>query len=307
MNDSLDAPLQRLRGLGDHLQIELFAQRDDLLPFPLAGNKVRKLRAEFSSLHEVPDVVVTNGAVNSNHCRTVALMAAERGIAAHLVLHGSPQDESTGSPALRLLNELGARTSVVTPDAIASKIAAVRAGALAAGLRAHVIPGGCHSPAGANAYQEAGLAVFERLRPEFVFVACGTGATHGGLAAASALVSPSPAVIGVSVARSAERGIPQVEQAAAWAGADGIDIEFDDSFRAGGYGHTDPRTDAAVALGWSHGFPLDATYTAKAFAALIDYARRGVLTGRRVLFWHTGGLWNHLDRLQTPQPENEGD
>lgn len=294
MNMPVHAPLEKFQRLGDLLGIELYVQRDDLLAFPLAGNKVRKVRAELRTLSFTPELLITNGAINSNHCRTVALAAAELGISTHLVLHDSSKCDQTNSPALRLFRNIGARTTVVPPDCIASEISAIRERARDSGIRAHVIPGGGHSPAGALAYREAGLEVFRRLRPDVVFVASGTGATHGGLAAAATHLPSPPRVIGVSVARSADIGVAQVQQAAAWCGAASAAVDFDDRFRAGGYGMEDDATHEAVHLGWSNGLPLDSTYTGKAFAALIHYAQSKQLQNARVLFWHTGGLWNYL-------------
>lgn len=65
-------------------------------------------------------------------------------------------------------------------------------------------------------------------------------------------------------------------------------------FIAGGYGLADERVNDAVALGWKNGLRLDPLYIGKAFSGLISYARSGELGGKKVLFWHTGGLWNFL-------------
>lgn len=289
MNPSVGAPVQHLDRLGRHLGIELYAQRDDLLPFPLAGNKARKLHAELKGFRAVPSILVTNGAVDSNHCRTTAWMAAELGVQSHLVLHGRSEGHAT---SLRLLDALGATYTIVHPDDIASAIAeAVRRAHLAGGTP-HVIPGGGHSPRGARVYRRVGRRVLRTVGADVTFVASGTGATHGGLTAAAELEGERTRVVGVSVARQAERGVAAVAEAAAWAGAPNATIEFWDDYRAGGYGLSDERIDEAVALGWRFGLPLDATYTGKAFAALIDHARANRRS--RVLFWHTGGLWNFV-------------
>jgi len=293
---ALSAPLQHFEQLGRTLGIDLFVQRDDLLPFPLAGNKVRKIRAELAALRELPDLLVTNGGIESNHCRTVALFAARLGIDCHLVLHGTP-DAAALSPALALLHTCGARTTVVPPSEIRTTVQQIRDETTDQGRSLHVIPGGAHSRAGATAYSTTGIQVFQDLRPDVVIVASGTGATHGGLAAAASLGGVAPRVVGISVARPWDRGVHAVEEAAAWAGATDAAVEFDDSFRAGGYGPGDDLTLEAVALGWRYGLPLDSTYTGKAFSGLLAYARQGYLKSSRVLFWHTGGLWNQITSL----------
>lgn len=293
-------PIHELGRLGRHLGLTLAAARDDLLSFPLASSKVRGLDAHLASLRTI-DAVVTNGGIDSNHCRTLAFMAAERGIAVHLVLHGEP-DEVASRASLRIYTELGATYEVVAPEDIQSAIDLRRSDWKQACRRVAVVPGGCHTPAAAAAYRDEAIRVFDDWGPDVVVVASGTGAIQGGLVAAAAQVAPTPRVVGISVARDVGRGVGPVRAAAAWAGSPDAAIEFRDEFRDGGYGRWGKATARAVELGWSHGLPLDGTYTGKAFRALTDLAHSGELKGRRVLFWHTGGLWNYLSSAIADPP-----
>jgi D-cysteine desulfhydrase len=291
------APLQHWQRLGAKLGIDLYVQRDDLLPFPLAGNKVRKIIADLKSLPALPDVLITCGGIDSNHCRTAAWIAALCGFRSHLVLHSEGRAISPASRAFRLLESLGATYEVVSPEAIHDTLESAAERFRAGGLTTYIQTGGCHTPAGARAYRDTGVPVFDELRPDTVFVASGTGATQGGLVAAAQASVAHPRVYGVSVARRSDRGIPPIREAALWAGAIDPVIDFDDSYIAGGYAHNGPDTEAAVELGWRYGLPLDGTYTGKAFAGLIEQARVGLLDGQRVLFWMTGGLWNSMEQL----------
>ncbi len=289
-----ESPVVFEASLSDFLDVRLLVKRDDLLPFPLAGNKVRKLTAEFASVGTMPELVITNGAVNSNHCRTLAIMAARAGVAAHCVLHGDAESASS-QLSLTMLRSLGCTFEVVEPSQIAIAIDRARLRAEDDGAAVRVIAGGCHTPAGARAYLDIGLAEFSAHQPDVVVVASGTGATQGGLAAAAARSLSSPRVIGVSVARDVERGIAPVREAAAWAGAPEASIEFLDGYRDGGYGRWTQATQSSLDLAWKHGLLVDHTYTAKAFAALVDRVTIGdIPRGSTVLFWHTGGLWNYL-------------
>ena len=292
--EPMHSPLESHESLGDALGIRLLVKRDDLLPFPLAGNKVRKLLAELDSLEVPPDLVISNGAMASNHCRTLAFIAARRGIRVHLVLHGGVDDRA--SAALRLLGDLNASFSVVDPSQISSTIRAVAEDGLSRRERVHVIAGGCHTPAGAAAYRRATVQLLDVCTPDAIVLASGTGATQGGIVAGAALRTSSCVVIGVSVARATSRGVGPVREAARWAGAsDDVPITFLDGYRDGGYGLHGATTDAAVRMGWRHGLPLDPVYTGKAFAGLLDLLRLGRLTkGTTVLLWHTGGLANYL-------------
>lgn len=303
-----ESPTEELGLLGRHLGVTLLAKRDDLLPFPLAGNKARKLRAEFNALSTEPDLIVTNGAVASNHCRTVAIMCAMRGMACHLVLHGDPDDDGT-SASVRMLRDLGARYTIVSPGRISDAIAEVVRTSEGSGGVPHVLPGGCHTPAGAVAYRDAAHTVLDEQRPSWVIVASGTGATHGGIAAAAHARGDHAQVVGISVARTAERGVAAVSEAARWAGAPtDLAIDFRDEHVDGGYGHYEQETLEAVSLGWRFGLPLDPTYTGKAFAGLLAMVGSGEISrDDRVLFWHTGGLMNYLAPTAAPRRGLRGD
>lgn len=290
MEIDLTPIVQRWDKLGSALGTELFVVRDDLLPFPLAGNKVRKLAAEFRIMPHSTTLVISNGGIDSNHCRTAAWFAALHGVRSHLVLHGACAE---GGRALEMLRALGATYQVVRPTGIAETLSAAASHERDRGGVPVVIPGGCHSRAGAIAYRDAGLSVLREIHPNSVYVASGTGATQGGLIAAAARSASPPKIVGISVARDRGHGSIAVEEAARWAGADQASICFDDGFRAGGYARQDERTVDAVRFGWEHGLPLDGTYTGKAFAAILEAGRAGRLPPRTV-FWHTGGLWNWI-------------
>ena len=66
---------------------------------------------------------------------------------------------------------------------------------------------------------------------------------------------------------------------------------MDDAFVGEGYGVSTPASREALELAArSEGLYLDPTYTSKALAGLIAYARDGRFAkGEKVLFWHTGG------------------
>ena len=70
-------PLEYLPRLSDHLGREIFIKRDDVTPLAMGGNKLRKL--EFlaaDALREGADTLITAGAIQSNHVRQTAAVAA---------------------------------------------------------------------------------------------------------------------------------------------------------------------------------------------------------------------------------------
>ncbi|QRO86719.1 1-aminocyclopropane-1-carboxylate deaminase/D-cysteine desulfhydrase [Kytococcus sedentarius] len=270
-------------------------KRDDLLPFPAAGNKVRKLHSELQGVELRGRVLVTVGSVTSNHCRTAALMAAQRGGRAHLLLHGDLERSPGQRAALRLLAATGSTYEVVAPEQIRPRLDALLP---ELGDSAHFVYGGCHTPGGVRAYMEAAVELGDQLptQPDWIVHATGTGATQAGLIAGVREMGWSTRVLGVSIAREAPRAEEAIREGLQWVGHGNAEVLVDDRHMAGGYGMADSRVHAAVADGWRRGMPLDNTYTGKAMAGLIANISTGFLTGQ-IVFWHTGGFLTHYSQL----------
>lgn len=286
-----DSPLHSSELLSDLLDVDLYFKRDDLLPFPLSGNKVRKVSAELSELPAKTTHVVTTGDIGSNHCRTTAIMCAQLGIQCHLVLHN--QSAHAYSAALELFEVLNATYTVVPVSEIAESISSYCERITEEGGVIHTIPGGCHTRAGANAYANA----VSRLKTQFdaVIVASGTGATQGGIVGGLLGLGRDTPVYGISVARDYHHGVHPVLEAAQWVYPETrlANIIFLDQFRAGGYGKVDQNVIEAIYWAGRAGIIVDPTYTGKAMYGLRELVKSGAIAaGKRVLFWHTGGLGN---------------
>src|SRR4051812_3727988 len=66
--------------------------RDDLFPFLGGGNKARKIGYISNDIAAKNcNAVVTTGGIQSNHCRALAVLAAQKGWKCTLVLHGDEQ------------------------------------------------------------------------------------------------------------------------------------------------------------------------------------------------------------------------
>lgn len=267
-------------------------KRDDLLPFPLGGNKYRKLTYELRTVNPSRHQIVTVGSASSNHCRTIALMAARLEIPTHLVLHR----DANPSSAIALLRDVGAHFTIVEPNQIAEEVELIRLSIIDKGKDPYVIPGGCHTVAGVAAYADAVEELAKQIgkAPDVIVVASGTGATQAGIIAGCVRQGWQTTVKGISVAREYDRGRGAVIEALSWICHDHEEeIEFVDTYRAGGYGKTNSRIEMALRAGWSRGLPLDRTYTGKAFAALQDLVEC-TKEPTTIVFWHTGGLMQYL-------------
>lgn len=291
---TLPSPLHRLDRLSDRWGLDLWIKRDDLIPQCLGGNKVRKVHRILDAVRlrgDLPDLVVTNGGANSNHARVVALMGAQLGCRVHLVLHGAPPDPAEGLCNAYFYRAASAQATYVDASAIAATLDAVATDARARGERVLVIPGGGHSPEAVDAYAEAVTEL--PFPPDVIVHASGTGGTQAGLIAGVARAATATRVIGISVARAAERGAAEVVRLLP-PEVPVSTVEFNDAFRFGGYErHTPELLDFIDGVIRFEGVPLDPTYTGKAMFGLERLAAEGQIpVGARVVFWHTGGLLN---------------
>jgi len=321
----LPTPLERMERLSAALNgPEIWIKRDDQTGLATGGNKTRKLELLIGeALEQDADVVLTVGAVQSNHCRQTAAAAARAGLGCVLVLRGSapPQSQWTGN---LLLNDLlGARLWWAEERDPLDALAEAATAEQAAGRRPYVIPYGGSNALGASAYalafeelwaQSERLSQGERLRFDRVIFASSSGGTHAGLVVGAKACGYEGQVLGISVDKTGGHLIETVEALLAPTAARlGLDLRFgpqdvqaDDRFMGGGYAVlTGAEREAIRMVARTEGILLDPVYTGKAMAGLIGLVRRGeVGAGERVLFWHTGGspaLFAYADGLLSAQ------
>lgn len=279
----------------------LLVKRDDTIGFAFGGNKVRKMRfVAADALARGADTLITAGGVQSNHARVTAATAAKLGLDCILVVNGAPPDRPTANALLDRL--LGAEVRYVAGrEDRAPAMDAAAAALRHVGRHPYVIPIGASTPLGAAAYVHAVTELLEQIAPPDVIVhATSSGGTQAGLIAGCALAGMKTRVIGISADEDAAslaatiRGI--LDGLAALLGfdhhrLDRADVAVDDAFVGGGYAVSTPQSQAAIEMAArQEGLFLDPTYTAKAMAGLIAYARRERFgPDETVLFWHTGG------------------
>ena len=273
--------------LSNLLGIELWVQEDYRLPFPFAGNKWVKLAGHYGE-GTTGVTYITNGGVNSNHCRTLAIWAAFHGHPCHLVLHND-KDEDASLP-LDFLQRLGATYTVVKSVEIADTIERIRNGLQGDGHLPVIVPGGGHASGSVIAYADYAAPVIASDSFDFIFHASGTGGTQAGICIANHEVDSAAQVVGISVARGTVRGTEVVQETIREASGLELSVDFRDEHVDGGYGPGGEKTYEAMKIAGSGGLVLDSTYTGKAFAGLLQSIRTGeIQPGAKVLFWHTGG------------------
>ena len=166
---TIPTPLTRARNLEVALgrrAPRIYLKRDDLTGLAFGGNKARKLEYLVAdALAMGSTVLVTEGAVQSNHARMTAAAAAIAGLRAVLVLDARNGAVLAGNLLLDRL--LGAEVRIV-PDKEARVAEMQRIGdeLEAAGERPYVIPTGGSVPLGAVAY----VAMVQELLAQLLVV-----------------------------------------------------------------------------------------------------------------------------------------
>lgn len=278
---------------------ELWIKDDSASAASYGGSKIRKLEHYLGdALARGAREVITLGALGSHQAVATATQAARLGLACTLLLAPERADAYVNDHLAR------DRAAGAIIERVASvQLGLARAGSLARGRGAVVIPPGGSSPLGNAGFVRAGLELGEQVRlgllpaPEHVFLALGTMGSAVGLLLGLAVAGLRPEVVLVRASNpttsspaalaallAATRGtLGALEPALVRARLPPCAIEAREL--GAGYAARTASSREAVRLAGRHGLHLEPTYTGKALAALARRAREGALG--RVLFWNT--------------------
>lgn len=303
-------PLHQLPRISEDLGIDLWIKRDDLTGFAMGGNKGRKLEYLLADvLAAGKKTVVTLGASQSNFVRQAAAACSVFGIEFHAVVMDWPypdeqrrtrpsgwNDSNRLSGNLVLDRLLGANVHRLEDGTFEQLDQAARE--LAREEGAYFIPGGGSCGIGALGFVSAAHELLAQdSTVSTIIAASGSGGTQTGLTYALAQMASATRFIGVCTDDEPEMVDDFVAIAAELdeifgdplrLTRDDFDLRLD--YCGGGYGV--PSQEASNAIEYAarrEGIFLDPVYTGKAFAGLMNLAKKGELSGR-VVFWHTGGM-----------------
>ena len=302
-------PIEAMPRLSEHLGgPNLFIKRDDCTGLASGGNKTRKL--EFlvgEAIDKGADMLVTQGAVQSNHVRQTAAAACRVGLKCHGLLERRVTDaadnyETTGNVFLDQV--FGATLEFRAGGLDMNKEALEATERLRAeGHKPYFIPGGGSNEIGALGYVSCAQEIVEQSHTmakdfDWLVMATGSTGTHAGLVAGFHALGATLPVMGVSVRQPRERQIEAVlgltKRTLEKLEADDISsdkIIVDDGYVGAGYGVPADSTLEAIKLAARmEGLLLDPVYTGKGFAGLIGLTRQGFFKSTdNVLFLHSGG------------------
>lgn len=302
-------PIEPLARLSAHLGgPRLFVKRDDCTGLATGGNKARKL--EFlvgEAVSQGADMLVTHGAVQSNHVRQTAAAACRLGLKCHALLerritNANANYEGSGNV---LLDRLFGATLEYRPAGLDmnAETAAVTERLRGEGHRPYFIPGGGSNATGALGYAACAQEIVQQgletgLAFQWLVTPTGSTGTHAGLIAGLHALGHELPVMGISVRQKRDRQVSAVhalaEATATKLGAAAIPASrtlVDDGYVGEGYGIPAASTLEAITLAARmEGLLLDPVYTGKGMAGLIGLVRQGFFKPTdNVLFLHTGG------------------
>lgn len=306
----LPTPLEPMENLSRALGgPRLWIKRDDCTGLSTGGNKTRKLEFLMAeALARKADIVITQGATQSNHARQTAAAAARLGMRCHILLEdrtGSTDASYTGNGNV-LLDHLHGAAVERRPGGsdMQAEMEAVAARLTDTGQRPYVIPGGGSNPLGALGYVNAALELVNQsaergLRIDHLVHATGSAGTQAGLVVGLQALNSLIRLLGIGVRAPREKQEAMVHDLGrrTWEllGLRGElrreAVTANCDYVGGGYGVPTPgMVEAVTLLAQTEGLLLDPVYSGKGMAGLIDLVRKGRFKkDENVVFLHTGG------------------
>ena len=300
-------PIEYLKNITKYLDgPNIFIKRDDCTGLATGGNKTRKL--EFlipDAIKNKAELIVTVGAVQSNHARQTAAACTLMGLKCLIVLEQRLKDppESYMKSGNVFLNKLfGANVKVCPKNEDVSEYSEKLIKDIKSkGTNVYFIPGGGSNPVGALGYVEClNEIIKENKKYNFsqIVHATGSSGTQAGLLAGRKYFNCNIPITGICVRHKKDIQVDKVYTEAKKTCEklqckilDKSDVIVYDEYIGSGYGEpTKGMIEATKLLAREEAILLDPVYSGKAFAGLIDLIKNKKFTKNdNVLFIHTGG------------------
>ena len=300
-------PIEHLKNITKYLGgPNIFIKRDDCTGLATGGNKTRKL--EFlipDAIKNKAELIVTVGAIQSNHARQTAAACSLKGLKCLIILEQrlkDPPDAYMNSGNVFLNKLLGAEIMLCPKDQdILEYSTKVVEDIKSKGTNVYFIPGGGSNSIGALGYVECFKEILEKnSKHNFTHIihATGSSGTQAGLLAGKKYFQSQLQIIGISVRYEKkiqeEKVYNEAKKACEKLKCDVLDrsevVAYDD-YIGSGYGEpTNRMIEATNLLAKKEAILLDPVYSGKGFAGLIGLINQKKFTKKdNILFIHTGG------------------
>ena len=300
-------PIEHLKNISKYFGgPNIFIKRDDCTGLATGGNKTRKL--EFlipDAIKNKAELVVTVGAVQSNHARQTAAACALVGLKCLIILEqrlNNAPDVYMNSGNVFLDKLFGADVQLCPKNEDFSKYSEKIINNLKLkGTNVYFIPGGGSNAIGALGYVEClNEIIKENNKYNFsqIIHATGSAGTQAGLLAGRKYFNYNIPVTGICVRHRKDTQVNKVYMEAKNTCEklncnvlDKSDVIVYDEYIGPGYGvPSDGMIEATKILAKKEAILLDPVYSGKAFAGLIGLIKNKIFTKNdNVLFIHTGG------------------
>ena len=300
-------PIEHLKNVSKHLDgPNIFIKRDDCTGLATGGNKTRKL--EFlipDAIKNKAELIVTVGAIQSNHARQTAAACSLKGLKCLIILEQrlkDPPDAYMNSGNVFLDKLLGAKVMLCPKDQdILEYSTKIVEDIKSKGTNVYFIPGGGSNSIGALGYVECFNEILKennKYNLTHIVHATGSSGTQAGLLAGKKYFQSQLQIIGISVRYEKkiqeEKVYNEAKKVCEKLKCDVLDrsevVAYDD-YVGSGYGEpTDGMIEATNLLAKKEAILLDPVYSGKGFAGLIGLIRQKKFTKKdNILFIHTGG------------------
>lgn len=311
-----ETPIQRLRY--EDGNNDFYIKRDDLLPFSFGGNKVRFARKFIEDMQKKNcDSMIIYGNYHSNLCRILSAVCRQLEMPCYMVHNIEDIEEKKKSCNERLIKNMGVTEIPCMKNNIREAVDKAIKELKEQGYRPYYIYGNSKGEGNEwvpmEAYREAYEEVLHYQKQtgicfDYIFLASSTNATQAGLLAGSLLKKDNKHIVGISVSRNKQRGMQVLEEnlkkyakkfqchfPEKWKDR----IIFTADYLEGGYGRDSQEIRKMIfKIYQTDGIALDMTYTGKAFWGMEQWLKKQNVSGKKVLFWHTGGMPLFFDLLQ---------
>jgi len=291
----LPTPLERLDRLSAELGgPEIWIKRDDCTGLSTGGNKTRKLEFLMAeALLEKADLVITQGATQSNHARQTAAFASKVGLDCHILLEDRTRsnNDNYNHNGNVLLDHLHGATTETFPDGLDmnAEMEKVADRFRNSGKKVYTIPGGGSNATGALGYVNCAFEMLAQfndraLKIDHIVHATGSAGTQAGLITGLKAMNANIPLLGVGVRapkpkqeenvfnlaiKTAEKlHCPDIVQRE--------DVVANTDYVGDGYGiPTESGLEAIAMFAQLEAILLDPVYSAKGAAGMIDLIRQG--------------------------------
>ncbi len=319
----LPTPLELMPRLSEHLGgPNIYVKRDDCTGLATGGNKTRKLEFVMAdAIEKKADVIITQGAVQSNHVRQTAAAAKKLGMDCEVVFEKRVRDATEwyrNSGNVLLDRIFGARLREVDKgtdmNAAMEEIAKELRGK---GKIPYIVPGGASNTIGALGYVGCALEMIAQANDEGIVIdhvvhATGSAGTQAGLVTGLKAMSSNIPLTGIGVNApqdvQEEKVFKLAVETAEYIGVPGAvereDVVANCDYVGDGYGiPTKAMNDAVMLAARLEGLLFDPVYSGKGLAGMLDLVGKGYFdAAQNIVFVHTGGvagLFGYADQLVT--------